>query len=44
MNVSELLLSLPPTPFPTLLPTAAIEAESDPVTVPETFCRPTSIT
>ena len=44
MNVSELLLSLLPKPFPPLPPAAVIEVASDPVTVPETICGPTSIT
>jgi hypothetical protein len=44
MNVSELLLSLLPAPFPPLAPAAATEVASDRDTVLETFCRPTSIT
>ncbi len=44
MNVSELLLSLVAAPVPPLFPAVAAAATSDPDTVPETFCRLTSIT
>lgn len=44
MNVSELLLSLLPAPFPPLPPAAATEVASDPDTVLETFGPLTTIT